>query len=79
MSNRKPPEWVIKLPPGKYDSHELMKITGVTSACITKALKRYGAIIEKVDSGYNNLLKNIFIWKGYQKINDERRKSARIN
>lgn len=68
------PEWLKNLPAGKYDSHQLQEITGLNMSSIDKTIIRYGAKVEKVYSGYKNLFKNIYIWKGYKEPKKEEKK-----
>lgn len=61
-----PPDWIRNLQPGEYTLDILVEITGLFKQSITPTILRYGAELKKVDSGYRNLSKNIFLWKGLQ-------------
>lgn len=67
--NIEPPMWLKKLKPGTYDMSQLKQIVKYTDASIARIIVKYGAKVKIVDSGYRNLKKNLYIWKG---LSDEK-------
>lgn len=65
------PEWIKNLPPGTYDSKQLIAATGMYISSMQKLLIKYGATMIK-EPCHTNLMKSVFIWEGYKPKEDER-------
>ena len=66
MAAKSPPFWILELPPGEYDMKKLKEITGLHQNTLSYILRKFGCEERKIESGYRNLNKNIFIWYGYK-------------
>ncbi len=59
------PEWIKNLPPGRYDSKQLVAETGMYVSNMRNMLIKYGATMVK-EPCHTNLMKSVFIWEGYK-------------
>jgi len=60
-------KWIKKLPPGKYNTNDLRKITGLKQHLSIKiVMLRHGATVEKIICPKTDRYINVFTWDGYK-------------
>lgn len=73
IKNKKTPKWVKTLPPGIYDTKDLVKHSKLTGRnSLIKVMINHGAKIKKVKVAEHNLIKNVYYWEGYKEPEDKK-------
>jgi len=60
-------QWIKLLPPGQYTIQDLKNFTGLVSGdSIRIIMLKYGAEVKSIKVPGRKVLKDVFIWKGFQ-------------
>ena len=64
-------DWIKHLPPGEYTIKDIEKMTGLISSPSIKArLLKYGASVKSVRIEGSNIIRDVFIWKGFPEVKE---------